>query len=170
MKTPLKNRIIGALTALILTGTIAYAALTIVSGTLSSGVNLVKSGSVALQEIQLSDTSGSANTFLLYDNSSASSTNIVSAAYTARSTYSTNVIFSFTDPLGNTQYTTNTYLYSVNSTVAAATNEARRVHIVTVPANSTVIWTPDKPIGFTYGIQVKATGAGNYNANYFTLP
>lgn len=146
------------------------AALLIVSGTLSSGVNLVYSGASSLQEIQLSDTSGSANTFLLYDNNSASSTNIVSASYTARTTYSTNVVFTFTDPNGNTQYTTNTYLYSVNSTVAAATNEARRVHIVTVPANSTVVWTPSKPIGFTYGIQVKATGAGNYNANYFKLP
>ena len=140
------------------------------SGTVASGVNLISSTPVQINSIQLFDTSGAANTITLYDNDSASSTNRVRQAYTITTQYSTNVVMSFTNFTGVVQSYTNTVLATVNTTVAAATNQARRVFTFTLPANGTVTFTPTYPQGTTYGLQLKATGAGVYNANIQPLP
>ena len=142
----------------------------ITSGTFSSGITVVSSTGRSITSFQLTDTSGAANTVVLYDNDSATSTNRVYAAYTGTVQYTTNIVMSFTNFTGVAQSYTNTVLKVDNITVAASTNQARRVFTFRVPANGTVTFTPTNPAGTTYGVQLSATGAGGYNADTQNLP
>ena len=76
----------------------------------------------------------------------------------------------FTNFTGVVQSYTNTVLTTTNVTVAAATVQARRVFTFTLPANGTVTFTPNSPQGTTFGLQLKAVGAGVYNADIQPLP
>jgi hypothetical protein len=142
----------------------------VVSGTFTSSIAVLNTTGVSIRNFQVSDTSGSANTVILYDNDSASSTNRVYAAYTGVTQYTTNVGMSFTNFTGVVQSYTNTVLATVNTTVPAATNQARRVFTFTLPANGTVTFTPNSPQGTTFGLQLKAVGNGVYNADIQPLP
>jgi len=142
----------------------------VVSGTFSSGITVVSTTGVSINNIQLTDTSGAANTVVVYDNDSASSTNRVFAAYTGAVQYTTNVVMSFTNFTGVAQSYTNTVLKVDNITVAGATNQARRVFTFRLPANGTVTFTPTYPAGTTFGLQLSATGAGGYNIDRQPLP
>jgi hypothetical protein len=137
----------------------------VVSGTFTSGITLLSTNSTSIRNIQLTDTSGAANTVVVYDNDSASSTNRVFAAYTGVTQYTTNVVMSFTNFTGVVQSYTNTVLATVNTTIAASTNQARRVFTFRLPANGTVTFTPTYPAGTTFGLQLNAVGAGAYNAD-----
>jgi len=140
------------------------------SGSLSAGVNLLSASGYSLQTLQLVDTSGAANVITVYDNDSASLTNRVVAAYTGRLSYTTNEVLSFTDLQGVARTVTNTTLKVVNLTVSAATNEARRVWRYTIPADGTVTFSPTRPQGTTFGLQVLADGTATYNLYGRTLP
>jgi len=142
----------------------------VTSGTFTSGITVVSSTGRSIANFQLTDTSGAVNNVVLYDNDSASSTNRVYAAYTGVVQYTTNVVTSFTNFTGVTQTYTNTVLKVDNITVAAATNQARRVFTFRLPANGTVTFTPTYPAGTTFGVQLSATGAGAYNADMQPLP
>jgi len=137
----------------------------VVSGTFTSAILSISTNGVSLRNFQVVDTSAAANTVILYDNDSTTSTNRVYAAYTAVTQYTTNVVMSFTNFTGVVQSYTNTVLATVNTTVPAATNQARRVFTFTLPASGTVTFTPNSPQGTTFGLQLKATGAGVYNAD-----
>lgn len=137
----------------------------VVSGTFASGITVVSSTGQSVANFALTDTSGAANTVVLYDNDSATSTNRVYAAYTGVVQYTTNIVMSFTNFTGVAQSYTNTVLKTDNITVAAATNQARRVFTFRLPANGTVTFTPSYPAGVTFGLQLSATGAGAYNAS-----
>lgn len=139
------------------------------SGSATSSAATLLSTTVGFKYIQLTDTSGSANLVTIYDNSTAS-TNVVSAAYTAAVTYTTNVVESFTNLAGVAQSFTNTVLHTQTYTVAAATNEARVLYRVTVPASGTVTFSPSPGVNATRGLTVKATGNVNYTLQYYTLP
>jgi hypothetical protein len=161
------KRILNFILALSLFAVSAFAQ---TSGTLAAGVNLISSEPTLVRSIQFFDTSGAANTITLYDNDSASSTNRVRAAYTTTTQYTTNVVMSFTNFTGVVQTYTNAVLARVNSTVAASTNEARRVFRIALPANGTVSVAPTEPYGTTYGAQILATGAAIYNGDIGPLP
>ena len=137
----------------------------VVSGTFASGINLLYTNGVSISNIQLTDTSAAANTVVVYDNDSSTITNRVYAAYTGVVQYTTNIVMSFTNFTGVAQSYTNTVLKTDNITVAAATNQARRVFTFRLPASGTVTFTPNYPAGTTFGLQFSATGAGGYNAN-----
>ena len=137
----------------------------VVSGTFTSAILSISTNGVSLRNFQVVDTSAAANTVFLYDNESTTSTNRVYAAYTAVTQYTTNVVMSFTNFTGVVQSYTNTVLATVNTTVPAATNQARRVFTFTLPASGTITFTPTYPQGTTFGLQLKATGAGVYNAD-----
>ena len=137
----------------------------VVSGTFTSAILSISTNGVSLRNFQVVDTSAAANTVILYDNESTTSTNRVYAAYTAVTQYTTNVVMSFTNFTGVVQSYTNTVLATVNTTVPAATNQARRVFTFTLPASGTITFTPTYPQGTTFGLQLKATGAGVYNAD-----
>ena len=142
----------------------------VVSGTFTSAILSLSTNGVSLRNFQVVDTSAAANTVILYDNDSTTSTNRVYAAYTAVTQYTTNVVMSFTNFTGVVQSYTNTVLATVNTTIPAATNQARRVFTFTLPANGTVTFTPNSPQGTTFGLQLKAVGAGVYNADIQPLP
>jgi len=137
----------------------------VVSGTFTSAILSISTNGVSLRNFQVVDTSAAANTVILYDNDSTTSTNRTYAAYTAVTQYTTNVVMSFTNFTGVVQSYTNTVLATVNTTVPSATIQARRVFTFTLPANGTVTFTPTSPQGTTFGLQLKATGAGVYNAD-----
>jgi hypothetical protein len=137
----------------------------VVSGTFTSAILSISTNGVSLRNFQVVDTSAAANTVILYDNDSTTSTNRVYLPYTAVTQYTTNVVMSFTNFTGVVQSYTNTVLATVNTTVTGATNQARRVFTFMLPANGTVTFTPTSPQGTTFGLQLKATGAGVYNAD-----
>jgi len=137
----------------------------VVSGTFTSAILSISTNGVSLRNFQVVDTSAAANTVILYDNDSTTSTNRIYASYTAVTQYTTNVVMTFTNFTGVVQSYTNTVLATVNTTVPAATNQARRVFTFTLPASGTVTFTPTSPQGTTFGLQLKATGAGVYNAD-----
>jgi hypothetical protein len=72
---------------------------------------------------------------------------------------------SFTNFTGVVQSYTNTVLATVNTTIAASTNQARRVFTFRLPSNGTVTFTPTYAAGTTFGLQLNAVGAGAYNAD-----
>jgi hypothetical protein len=137
----------------------------IVSGTFAAGITVINTNGVSIRNFQVVDTSAAANTVILYDNDSTTSTNRTYAAYTAVTQYTTNVVMSFTNFTGVVQSYTNTVLATVNTTIPAATNQARRVFTFTLPASGTITLTPNSPQGTTFGLQLKAVGAGVYNAD-----
>jgi hypothetical protein len=137
----------------------------VVSGTFTSAISVLSSTGVSIRNFQVVDTSGSANTVILYDNDSASSTNRIYAAYTAVTQTTAPVVMTFTNFTGVVQSYTNTVLTTTNVTVGISTNQARRVFTFTLPANGTVTFTPTSPQGTTFGLQLKAVGAGVYNAD-----
>lgn len=137
----------------------------VISGTFASGITSLATNGVSISNIQLTDTSAAANTVVVYDNDSSTSTNRVYAAYTGVVQYTTNIVMSFTNFTGVAQSYTNTVLKTDNITVTAATNQARRVFTFRLPASGTVTFTPNYPAGTTFGLQLSATGAGAYNAN-----
>lgn len=134
------------------------------SGTIAGGQTILDTGSGTLGSIQISDTSGSANPVILYDIASTTTTNIVLPTFTARQYYTTNVVKTWTDSQGVTKSRTNSVLFNAPLTVAASTNQATRLYTVTIPANGSVIIEPQQPLGYTYGLSIKNTGAVNYNA------
>lgn len=137
----------------------------VVSGTFGAGITVVRSTGQSIASIQLTDTSGAANTVVVYDNDSASSTNRVYAAYTATTQSTTPVVMTFTNFTGVVQSYTNIVLTTTNTTIPAATNQARRVFTFRLPASGTITFTPTTPQGTTFGLQLSATGAGGYNAD-----
>lgn len=141
----------------------------IVSGNLSAGLNVLSSDPGQLVYLQLTDTSGSANTFIVYDSDSASVTNRVKPAFYKRTFYTTNEVVTYTNPLGRSESVTNVVRASVLALVTSSTNEMKRVYTVTVPANSTIIFEPADPAGYTFGYTIKALGTGSYNTTYLPM-
>ena len=137
----------------------------VVSGTFGAGITVVASTGQSVRNFSLTDTSGAANTVVLYDNDSASSTNRIYASYTATTQSTAPVVMTFTNFTGVVQSYTNIVLTTTNITVATATNQARRVFTFRVPASGTVTFTPNYPAGVTFGLQLSAAGAGAYNAD-----
>lgn len=147
---------------------VAYAQ-TSASGSLSAGLTVISSDPGQLVYLQLSDTSGSANTFIVYDSDSGSTTNRVKPAWYKRTFYTTNEVVSYTNALGRTESVTNVVRASVLALQAASTNEMKRVYTVSVPANSTVVLEPDDSLGYTFGYTIKALGTGSYNTRYLPM-
>ena len=137
----------------------------VVSGTFASGITVVSSTGQSVSSFSITDTSGAANTVVLYDNDSASSTNRVYASYTATTQSTAPVVMTFTNFTGVVQSYTNIVLTTTNTVIPAATNQARRVFTFRVPASGTVTFTPNYAAGVTFGLQLSATGAGAYNAD-----
>ena len=140
------------------------------TSTFTSSVKSISTTPVSISSVQLYDTSGAANIVILYDNNSTTLTNRTYAAYTAVTQYTTNIVSVFTNFSGVLQTNTTPALATINVAVAAATNEARRVWTVTIPANGFVTLSPTTPQGTTFGLNLKAVGAGSYNIDLNPLP
>lgn len=141
------------------------------TGTLTNGVNLLQSTPTALLSLQLVNAAATANTVYLYDNDSATSTNIVKSAYiTAAYTRATNTSV-ITNILGNLQTNNSVYLTKSYTTNSAVTNEATRVYAVVVPATSSVTIEPSSPLLVGFGLNaLNVTNSLSYVLRYVPLP
>lgn len=148
---------------------VAAYAQTSASGNLSAGLTVISSDPGQLVYLQLSDSSGSANMFIVYDSDSGSTTNRVKPAWYKRTFYTTNEVVSYTNALGRTETVTNVVRASVLALQAASTNEMKRVYTVTVPANSSVVLEPADSLGYTFGYTIKALGTGSYTTSYLPM-
>ena len=164
------NRFLKSILALGALFALAVSAQTTSSSTLAAGLNNISATPGNILSLQLTDTSGAVNQFIVYDTASTSTTNRVRPSYTSYTWYNTNVVTTFTNGIGVTENQTNTVRACVASTVAATTNEVTRLYTITVPANGTVIFDPTYPVLYSYGLGVKATGAASYNAVYTVVP
>lgn len=135
------------------------------TGTRTQGYARLDNGTGKLVYLQLTDTSGTNNPVVLYDNDSASVNTKVLPGYTARQYYTTNIVRSYTDSRGVTTLRTNAVLFNGPLTVAATTNTARVVWSVTVPANGSVVIEPPEGIGYSFGLAMTNNGALNYSAS-----
>ncbi len=148
---------------------VAAYAQTSASGSLSAGLTVISSDPGQLVYLQLTDSSGSANTFIVYDSDTGSTTNRVKPAWYKRTFYTTNEVVSYTNALGRAESITNVVRASVLALQAASTNEMKRVYTVTVPANSSVVLEPADSLGYTFGYTIKAVGTGSYNTSYLPM-
>lgn len=142
----------------------------LLTASLTNGVNLLRSGATALNEIQITDTGGAANTISIYDNSSASSTNTVKPAYVSYAYGRGTNVTTFTNLAGVIQTNNFVYLARTATTNAAITNVARLLYRTVVPANGTVTLIPDNAYTFGLGLQIVASSNAIVNASYEPLP
>lgn len=170
MKTFIR-RALGLCGAVALLFGITANAQTFGSGTLTNGVNLIRSGGTALLSMQLINGTANAQMVLLFDNNSATSTNIVRPEYmTSASTLATNTSV-FTNIFGQLQTNSFKYLSQTITTNAAVTNAANVVYQVLVPANGTVSILPSQAIGVSRGLNaLNGTNTITYTYSYFPLP
>ena len=139
------------------------------AGTFTSAVANLSTNGVSITSFSVTDTSAAQNIVLLYDNEAAS-TNRTYAAYSVVTVSSTLITNIFTNFAGVSQTNITPVLTSATSVIPLATIQARRVLTLAVPASGTVTITPVDPLGTTFGLTIKATGAGIYNANWINLP
>lgn len=136
------------------------------SGSLTNGANLIYSGSSVAYNLQVLNRDAAAAILTIYDNSSATSTNVVRTAITTYlPTRATNTS-TFTNAVGRVETNNFVYLTRSSTVTAAVTNEANRIYRISVPASSSVIITPVDGYSFTFGYQAHWTGT---NADYNTV-
>lgn len=133
------------------------------SGTAAANTNtVVDAGFGQLASLTIADTSGSANTIIIYDTDSATSTNRTLPAYTGRVQSLVTNTTTWIDSVGRTNSRSVVRLTNAVTTFAAVTNQANILYRVTVPANSTLVLEPPSPLGYTYGLTIRPTGAAQY--------
>lgn len=136
----------------------------------TNGINTPRTSGTAIFELQITDTSASANTISIYDNSSTSTTNTVKPSYISyaysRLTNST----TFTNLAGVVQTNNFVYLSRVATTNAAVTNLATLVYRTIVPSSGTQTIIPLNPFTFGLGVQIVAASNATLNVTYTPLP
>lgn len=125
---------------------------------LTNGVNLVLNAKAAVDEINITDSSGYGSTLLILDNSSALSTNTVKPSYISYAYSKATNSTTFTNIAGVVQTNSFVYLSRSATTNAAATNVANILYRTTIPASGTVTIVPDTSFGFGFGVQMLLVG------------
>lgn len=136
---------------LALTAGFAVQAASVVTALSANSLTSVLTSPSYLISVQVANATGSAATLRLVDTSSTNQT-YVRAAFTVPTTYATNIVSSYTSINGVVTTITNSAYFTVNSTVAAATNYYNSINVMTIPANSTVTWQPVNGAYALYGL------------------
>jgi hypothetical protein len=145
----------------------AFAQVTTSGTFVANTTTLALSVPASVLTLTIYDNSGATNPVVLYDLASASSTNLVRAAYTSRGQHLTNRVTSYTNPLGVATLITNTVMFYYDLPVAATTNEANRVLYTVLPANGSLTPTDTTlPLGVSRGLVIRGVGAGSYTVTY----
>lgn len=84
-------------------------------------------------------------------------TNYTSSAYATNFTYATNYVTSFVGYNGVTNWSTNTGVWTISVTNAAATNQLPIVFAGVVSASLSAVYTPVYPIVFAKGISAQVS-------------
>jgi len=133
--------------------------------TAATPVNLL-SGRYIVDSIQLTANPGANTTFYFYDAASAI-TNIVRAAYTNVTSYTTNTTNTYISPEGYTNVTIVAGLYTVTTLTLAVTNERPRIYSGVVPAGGTSakVWQRILALGLTVYTDQDALVEVTYRSN-----
>ena len=134
----------------------------------SAGSSILGTQPVTINRIDVANATTNTATISFID-APATTLTFVTAAYTNRLSYSTNVITSWTAITGVTYTETNNVVYTVPNTVAAATNSFRTLTTIVVPANSTASWLPTGFSGYAaFGLAATNNIAVTATINYST--
>ena len=130
------------------------------------GTYLLKVGRADVDSIQLTSTNAYLARF--YDQSTLAApyygTNYVTAEYSGRSTYATNYVTTWTNSTGVINYATNSGVWTVTTTVEAATNGLPAIVEANTVANAVSIYDVDAI--FTKGIVAVVDGNVNITVTY----
>lgn len=124
---------------------------TVVSSLVTNGTASIVGDGVYIASVQVANATGVTAYVSLFDAPSTSLT-YTRAAFTYPSSYTTNIVTTYTNINGVSTSVTNSAVYTYTATAAAATNSYRLINTITVPANSTVTWTPVNGYYTVYGI------------------
>ena len=125
---------------------------------LTNGVNLIYNGKAAVDEINITESSGFSSTLLILDNASSTSTNIARPSYVSFAYSRLTNTTTFTNIAGVVQTNNFVYLARTATTNAAVTNVANIVYRTTLPASGVVTIVPDSSFGFGRGVQILLVG------------
>lgn len=109
-------------------------------------------------QMVLANNDATATTLRFYD-APTNRLNYTNAAYTNYITYTTNIVSVITLPSGVLQTNTNSGVFTVAQTVAAAATFYRNVATVVIPASSTIVYSPTN--GLLVGFGFAVTNVGN---------
>lgn len=130
----LTTKFFALITGLFVLASTMFAQTAVSAVTGGTAVNLLSTGGYIIDSITFTATTTNNTTVKFYD-SSSTATNIVRAAYTSYSSYSTNFDSVFTNEAGI--LVTNTFVgrYTYPTSVSAVTNERPKLTTIVVPAS-----------------------------------
>lgn len=132
----------------------------------SAGSSILANQPLVVNKIDIANATTNAATVTFFD-APGSTLTFTTGAYTGRQSYTTNVVTSWTAITGVTYTDTNTVVYTVPVTVAAATNSFRILNTIVVPANSTASWIPTGFGGYAgFGLAATNNVAVTATVNY----
>lgn len=133
----------------------------------AAGTNSVFSVGQTISQVTVA--AGATNlTLALFDAPSTSLT-YVRGAYATFNQYTTNIVTIFTNTGGVLQTNTNSGVYTYQVTNGNATNSFKLLTRLTVPANTTVTWTPINGASTTFGV-LATNDAGIATATFTATP
>lgn len=144
-----------------------FADVVIYNPTATTAASVLQNG-VKIQQIQYSNAATNAITITMYDAPTNVLTYVV-GAYTNNVISQQNVVTTFTNYTGIVESQTNLTLVSTLTPVGQSTNSYRTVIVQTVPASSTVTFTPPSGLPVGFGLAA-ATTATNITASIIYLP
>lgn len=119
----------------------SFAATATVSVSAAASTNSLLSAGARVTSVVIANSGTNATTFALLDAPSTTTTYTV-GAYTNWTSVSTNITQVYTTPSGVSQTNTLTGVYQVANPVSASTNTYPAALLFTVPASTTVTYTP----------------------------
>lgn len=128
-------------------------AIDVVTSLATNDTQSISSSGIYIASVTIQNATGVTGTFRLLDAPSTSLT-YTRGSFTVPTSYSTNYVSTYTNINGVVTSVTNSALFTLNTTVAASTNSYKTINLITVPANSTVTWTPVNGAYTVFGLLV----------------
>ena len=122
---------------------------------------------VLVTQVSVANATGVTATVALYDAPSTTLT-YTRAAFSVPVSYTTNMVTTYTNINGVSTSVTNAALYTLTTSVAAATNSYRAVTTLSIPANTTLTWTPVNGAYVNYGLATTNSAAVTVTTSYST--
>jgi hypothetical protein len=161
----MKNFFLSILLALV---TFTSFAETISGSSATNSITSLSTNGIAIYKLMIANGTGSASTVAFYDTSATNLTYTL-GQYTNTTQYTTNLVTTYTNYLGVIQTNTNTFLYTLNTTQTASTNNYRRLATIVVPAGNTVTYSPTTPLAALLGLTVTNDAAVSVTVDYAPL-
>lgn len=152
-------------TLLLLLTTLRVSAIDVVTSLATNDTQSVASSGIYIASVTIQNATGVTDTVRLIDAPSTSLT-YTRGSFTVPTSYTTNYVSTYTNINGVVTSVTNSALFTLNTTVAATTNSYRTINLFTVPANTTVTWTPVNGAYTVYGLLVTNNAVSTMTTSY----